>query len=102
MTPDEKTLNRKPVYTVIRLAYDATLERACELAKINPSDVALVQKVGERAPADLPDDFRIVSFDGMQMTISERIDGERRARGFAVNEETTTKFANVQARPGDR
>lgn len=72
------------IYTIVRLAYDATLDRACELAGINPTEVNLVQKAGEKSPTNLPADFRIISFDGVQVTISERINGERRARGFAV------------------
>ena len=71
-------------YTVVRLAEGGTLERACELAKIKRGDVNLVQRIGERIPQDLRDEFRIISFDGRQMTISERVDGERRVRGFEV------------------
>jgi hypothetical protein len=78
------------IFTIIRLAYEATVERACELAGIGKGEVDLVQRVGEKAPANLPENFRIVSFDGAQMTISERINGERRVRGFAVDGDTTT------------
>ncbi len=72
------------IYTVVRLADDATVERACKLADIEVSDVDLVQRISEITPKNLPNSFRIVSFDGRQMTISERIQGERRVRGFAV------------------
>ncbi len=72
------------VFTVVRLADGATLDRACKLAGIAPASVTLTQKVGEKPPDDLPHDFRIISFDGLQITISERIDGERRVRGFAA------------------
>jgi hypothetical protein len=93
MSPSEKPGDPQSVYTIIRLAYDATVERACELAHLDKVEVALIQKVGERTPEKLPENYRIVSFDGAQMTISERINGERRVRGFAVKEETkkTTK-----------
>ena len=72
------------LYTIVKLAYDATLKQACDLAKIKPNQVDLIQRAGEKNPADLPADYRIVSFDGIQMTISERINGERSVRGFAV------------------
>ena len=77
---------RRPprVFTVVRLADGASLQRACELAGINTADVTLIQNVGEKAPEDLPNEFRIISFDGLQITISERIDGERRVRGFTA------------------
>jgi hypothetical protein len=86
--PPAKKKKSKPegesIYTVVRLAYDATLARACELAGIDARNVNIVQKAGEKLPTNLSGDFRIVSFDGIQVTISERINGERRARGFAV------------------
>jgi hypothetical protein len=82
MKPLENT-----VFTVVRLAYGATLEQACKLAGIEPTEVHLTQAVREKIEtAKLPQDFRIISFDGNQITISERIDGERRVRGFAVPE----------------
>jgi hypothetical protein len=76
------------LYTIVRLSYDATLERACELAGIAVSAVNLTQRTGEKVDtAILPANFRIISFDGTQITISERIDGERRVRGFAVGQQ---------------
>lgn len=78
-------LTDQKVFTIVRLAYDATVEKACELASIPRSDVNLVQRIGERSPADVKDEFRIISFDGTQITISERINGERRVRGFRVS-----------------
>jgi hypothetical protein len=72
------------VFTIVRLAYDATFERACQLAGIEPGDVSITQRIGEKPFENLPPEFRIVSFDGEQITISERIGGERRTRGFSV------------------
>ena len=76
------------MFTVVRLAYNASLEEACALAGITVSQVRLVQKAGEKIDlAKMPDDFRIISFDGHQMTISERVGGVRQVRGFAVGEQ---------------
>jgi hypothetical protein len=76
------------VFTVVRLAPGATLDRACELAGIPVKDVHLTQTMNEKvAPDKLAGDFRVISFDGDQITISERIQGERRLRGFAVGEQ---------------
>ena len=75
------------VFTIVRLAYGASFESACQLAGISPKEVNLTQAVGEKTETEkLPQDFRIISFDGNQITISERIDGECRVRGFAVTE----------------
>ena len=77
------------LFTVVRLAYQATLEHACQLAGVSPSAVNLIQRLGEKVETEqLPANFRIISFDGQQITISERIDGERRVRGFAVGEQS--------------
>src|SRR5688572_19909676 len=65
---------RKSIFTIVRLTNGATVERACELAGIAPSEVTLTQKVGEKTPEDLPENFRIISFDGLQITISEKVD----------------------------
>ena len=73
------------IHTIVRLGYDATIERACQLAGIDQSDVDIVQRLGEEVPKAMPGDFRIISFDGSQITISERINGERKTRGFAVD-----------------
>ncbi len=83
MTKKSKSQDRE-VYTVVRLAYHATVERACELAGIKVEDVDVIQRRGEIAPKELPENYRIVSFDTTQITISERIGGERRVRGFAA------------------
>jgi hypothetical protein len=72
------------IFTIVRLADTGTLDRACELAGINPSEVSLTQKAGEQATRTLTGDFRIISFDGRQITISESVKGERSTRGFAV------------------
>ena len=73
------------LFTVVRLGDGAKLERACELSGIQVSDVDFTQSMGEKiAPEKLMGDFRVISFDGNQITISERIAGERRVRGFAV------------------
>ena len=75
-----------PMFTIIRLADGADLKRACELAGIQPAEVSLTQQLREKMDTEhLPKDFRIISFDGNQITISERVDGERRVRGFAVD-----------------
>ena len=86
--PIEHTEHRK-IFTMVRLAYRATLQRACELAGINPSEVNAVHKIGDGIPKDLPENFRIISFDGEQVTISERIDGQRQTRGFPVQTQST-------------
>jgi hypothetical protein len=57
------------------------------LAGIAPSEVTLTQKLGQKLPNDLPENFRIISFDGLQITISEKLDGERRVRGFMAEPE---------------
>jgi hypothetical protein len=72
------------VFTVVRLAYHATVERACELAGIKVDDVDFIRRQGEIAPREPPENYRIVSFDATQITISERVNGERRVRGFAA------------------
>ena len=77
------------VFTVVRLADGARLERACELAGIQPIHVDLIQSVAEKvSPRHLQSDFRVISFDGQQITISERIKGERAVKGFAVEDRT--------------
>lgn len=74
------------LFTVVRLGDGAKLERACELSGIRVADVDFTQSMGEKiAPEKLMGDFRVISFDGHQITISERIAGERRVRGFAVD-----------------
>ena len=62
----------------------AARSNAPELAGISLSDVTIRQKMGEKTPQELSGAFRIIVFDGRQMTISESIAGERRTRGFAV------------------
>jgi hypothetical protein len=84
LPPAQDSSVEEGIYTIVRLADSGTLERACQLAGISPSDVTLTQKIGERTPQELSGDFRIISFDGGQITISESINGERRTRGFAV------------------
>ena len=76
------------MFTVVRLADGAKLDRACELAGIQPIHVDLIQSMAEKvAPSSLQGDFRVISFDGQQITISERIKGERAVKGFAVTEQ---------------
>jgi hypothetical protein len=83
------------VFTVVRLAPGATLQRACELAGIKPKDVHLTQTMNEKvAPDKLTGDFCVISFDGDQITISERIKGERRLRGFAVGAQSSDSDAH--------
>jgi len=63
------------------------LERACKLAGIDPEGVDLTQTMHEKVePRKLDGDFRVINFDGRQITISERINGERRLRGFLADE----------------
>jgi hypothetical protein len=72
-------------FTVVRLADGACLEEACKLAGVAQREVRLKQTMREKIPAELlSGDYRVITFDGVQITISERIDGERRVRGFAV------------------
>jgi hypothetical protein len=74
------------LFTVVRLGDGASLERACELSGVSVTEVDFTQSMGEKiAPEKLMGDFRVISFDGHQITISERIAGERRVRGFAVD-----------------
>jgi|SRR5687767_6999743 len=76
------------MFTIIRLADGASQDQACKLAGIDPSEVNLTQKMGEKTNTEhLPADFRIISFDGQQITISERVAGERKVRGFAIGEQ---------------
>ena len=83
-SPHQDHAAPKTIHTIVRLGYDATIERACELARINQSEVNVVQRFGDEVPKAMSGDFRIISFDGYQITISERINGERKTRGFAV------------------
>jgi hypothetical protein len=77
----------KHVFTAVRLAEGASLAAACRLARVSEAEVDLTQSLNEKiAPDLLTEDFRVISFDGNQMTISERINGERRVRGFAVSD----------------
>ncbi len=79
-------MSEEKLFTVVRLGEGAQMERACQLAGIAPSEVDFTQSMAEKiAPEKLNGDFRVISFDGHQITISERIHGERRLKGFAVN-----------------
>ena len=74
-------------FTVVRLADGASFEEACKLAGVALREVRLKQTMREKIPPELlSGNYRVITFDSVQITISERIAGERRVRGFAVGD----------------